>query len=158
MRSSSWKTSAFLLAYDDYGGWYDHVRPPKIDRYGFGFRVPALLVSPYARRGAVDSTELEFSSILKFIEENWGIAPLAARDRRANSIRGGFDFAAPARAAEFVRSDTPTLDNASVRRPLIYVFYLGALGATLVPLAWVLARRRRGRAPPKGHIAEEGGS
>jgi phospholipase C len=157
-RSSAWHSSAFLLAYDDYGGWYDHVRPPKIDRYGFGFRVPALLVSPYARRGVVDSTELEFSSILKFIEENWRIAPLAARDRRANSIGAGFDFAAPPRPPRFVRADTPTLDNVSVRRPLIYVFYVGALVAAMAPVAWVFVRRLRGRAPPDGPTAEEGSS
>jgi phospholipase C len=107
MRSSAWKTSAFLLAYDDYGGWYDHVRPPRIDRHGYGFRVPALLVSPYARRGVVDSTELEFSSILKFIEENWNIEALAARDRRANSVATGLDFAAPPRAPPFGRADSP---------------------------------------------------
>ncbi len=54
MRSSNWKSSAFMLAYDDWGGWYDHVKPPQVDAFGLGFRVPALLVSPYARQGYVD--------------------------------------------------------------------------------------------------------
>ena len=50
MRSPSWDSSAFMWTYDDWGGWYDHVKPPQVDEYGYGFRVPALLVSPYARR------------------------------------------------------------------------------------------------------------
>ena len=84
--SSSWKDSAFTWTYDDWGGWYDHVKPPQVDRYGYGFRAPALLVSAYARRGHVDHTQLDFTSILKFIEENWNLKPLAARDAAANSL------------------------------------------------------------------------
>ena len=100
MASPSWKSSAFLLSYDDWGGWYDHVRPPQIDGFGYGFRVPAILVSPYARRGYVDHTTLDFTSGLKFIEENWGLAPMTRRDATATSIAGAFDFnQAPRRSA-----------------------------------------------------------
>ena len=67
-----------------------------------GFRVPALLVSPFARQGAVDGTTLEHASIPRFIEHNWGLRPLSRRDARANDITSAFDFAAPARAAEIV--------------------------------------------------------
>ncbi len=70
MTSNSWKSSAFHVTYDDWGGWYDHVAPPQVDEHGYGFRVPALLISPYARRGYIDKTELDYTSILKFIEEN----------------------------------------------------------------------------------------
>ena len=154
IQSSAWKRSAFLLAYDDYGGWYDHVKPPQIDRHGYGFRVPALLVSPYARRGVVDSTELDFSSILKFIESNWGVRPLAERDRRAKSIVSGFDFSAPPREPRFVHATPPTLDNAGARRPLIYLFYFGAVAAALGAVGWAVARRLRGGAPP-GAVPEE---
>jgi phospholipase C len=59
MQSESWDSSAFLLTYDDWGDWYDHVPPPQVDQYGYGFRVPTLLVSPYARRGFVDHTQLD---------------------------------------------------------------------------------------------------
>ena len=76
-----------MWTYDDWGGWYDHVKPPQVDPYGYGFRVPALLVSPWARHGYVDHTQLDFTSMLKFIEENWGLAPLAARDAAAHVHR-----------------------------------------------------------------------
>jgi phospholipase C len=92
MRSSAWNNSAFLLAYDDWGGWYDHVNPPQVDANGYGMRVPALLVSAYAKKGSINSTQLDFTSILKFIENNWGIAPLADRDAKANDIISAFDF------------------------------------------------------------------
>jgi phospholipase C len=97
MRSEAWSSSAFLWSYDDWGGWYDHVTPPQVDKHGYGFRVPALLVSPYARRGFVDSTTLDFTSALKFIELNWDVPPLAERDRGAQSFLGAFDFSAPPR-------------------------------------------------------------
>ena len=91
MSSSSWDSSAFMWTYDDWGGWYDHVPPPAVDEYGYGFRSPALLVSPYAKQGHIDRTQLDFTSPLKFIENNWGIPPLAERDRAANDITSAFD-------------------------------------------------------------------
>ena len=99
MRSSAWSSSAFLLSYDDWGGWYDHVAPPQVDQYGYGLRVPALLISPYAKQGYIDSTTLDFTSILKFIEENWGLEPLAERDAKANNFLSAFDFKQPAAPA-----------------------------------------------------------
>ena len=87
-----WSTSAFVMAYDDWGGWYDHVPPPRVDANGYGLRVPALLVSPYVREAYVDHTTLDFTSILKFIENNWGVAPLATRDAQANDIASALTF------------------------------------------------------------------
>ncbi len=113
MQSSAWERSAFLLTYDDWGGWYDHVPPPQVDSFGYGFRVPALLVSPYARRGHVDSTTYDFTSILAFIERNWDLAHLSERDARANSLEPAFDFSAPPRPARIIpwerqlESETP---------------------------------------------------
>ena len=92
MRSTSWDSSAFMLAYDDWGGWYDHVPPIPVDKYGYGPRVPALLISPYAKTGYIDHTVLDFTSMLKFIEQNWNIAPLAERDANANNLLSAFDF------------------------------------------------------------------
>jgi phospholipase C len=97
MRSKHWSHSAFLWSYDDWGGWYDHVKPPRVDEYGYGFRVPALLVSAYAKRGHVDSTTLDFTSPLKFIQHNWNLPPLASRDARANNFLSAFDFSNPPR-------------------------------------------------------------
>ncbi len=151
MQSSAWPSSAFLLTYDDWGGWYDHVAPPQVDEHGYGFRVPALLVSPYARRGAIDSTELDFTSILRFIEDNWGLPSLSTRDARANSIAGGFDFAAAPRSAvviPFNRVDTSV--PSAPERAVIYLAYGGGLAVSvlvfLVAFRGDARRRRRGPA------------
>ena len=142
--SPDWKSSAFLLAYDDWGGWYDHVKPPQVDNYGYGFRVPALLVSPYARQGFVDNTTLDFTSILRFIEDNWDLAPLTSRDAKANSIAGGFDFTAPPRPASFVSAHRGELEEgAHVVRSRVYVLYLGALVLPLLILLSALAFKLR---------------
>jgi phospholipase C len=69
MRSPDWESTAILLAWDDWGGYYDHVVPPNVDRNGYGIRVPALVISPYARRGYIDHQTLSFDAYLKFIED-----------------------------------------------------------------------------------------
>jgi phospholipase C len=147
--SPDWKTSAFLLAYDDWGGWYDHVKPPTVDRYGYGFRVPALLVSPYARH-AVVHTQLDFTSILRFIEDNWRLAPLGKRDATANSIAAGLDFSNPPRAAEFTSSIRGQASARAVKRGVIYGLYGGALGVPALLAAFALLRGRRAGALPVG--------
>jgi phospholipase C len=152
--SRQWKSSAFLLAYDDWGGWYDHVRPPQIDRYGFGFRVPAILVSPYAKRGVVDHTTLDFTSMLRFIEDNWNLEPLATRDRSANSIAGGFDFSKPPRPAEFTSRKRGVPEDFRVNRAVIYALYFGVLALTL-GFAGAAIAVCRGRRPPELTTDEE---
>jgi phospholipase C len=97
MRSPVWESSAIILTWDDWGGWYDHLAPPQIDRDGYGFRVPALIISPYARRGMVFHETADFTSILKFIERLHGLAPLTTRDEQANDLMRAFDFLQPAR-------------------------------------------------------------
>jgi acid phosphatase len=92
--SPYWERSAIVVTYDDFGGWYDHVAPPPIDRWGPGGRVPAIIVSPWARKGYVDSTPYDHTSILKFIEWRWSLAPLATRDASAWSLLPAFDFGA----------------------------------------------------------------
>ncbi|UCC77011.1 MAG: alkaline phosphatase family protein [Anaerolineales bacterium] len=137
MQSEAWDASAFLLTYDDWGGWYDHVVPPQIDGSGYGFRVPALLVSPYARRGYVDHTELDFASILRFIEDNWGLRPLARRDARANSIAGAFDFARPPREPRVIPWERfSSTDRQEPRRGVIYASYGAAVALAALILAW----------------------
>ena len=149
MASQYWSSSAFLLAYDDWGGWYDHVPPPQVDAFGYGFRVPALLVSPYARKGYVDHTTLEFSSGLKFIEENWGLAPLTRRDANAKSLSSAFDFKAPPQPARIIPAERNVTSVASAKRSIIYPAY--GLGAAVVLLLMGAAyfRSRRSR-PPQG--------
>jgi phospholipase C len=94
MRSPMWRSTAIFITWDDYGGFYDHVAPPSVDQFGLGFRVPLLVISPYARRGLVDHHQAEFSSVLRFIEDNWRLGGfLTARDRAANDLSYDFDFA-----------------------------------------------------------------
>jgi len=145
MRSSAWRSSAFLWSYDDWGGWYDHVRPPQVDQYGYGFRVPALLVSAYARRGWVDHTTLDFTSALKFIEHNWNLEPLASRDRAANTFLSAFDFTGPPRPAVLVGAERHPIAPKRARAGAVYASYATASGvvAVLVALPALYVRRRR---------------
>ena len=92
MRSPMWKDTAIFLTWDDYGGFYDHVRPPDVDRMGMGFRVPLIVISPYAKDGVVSHRVSEFSSVLRFIEDNWGLGHLTPRDRAADPMLSAFDF------------------------------------------------------------------
>ena len=71
MRSPNWKSSAIFVSWDDWGGFYDHLRPPQIDWTGYGLRVPGLLISPYAKRGYIDHQVLSFDAYLKFIEDRF---------------------------------------------------------------------------------------
>lgn len=87
-----WKDTAIVITYDENGGFWDHVAPPGVDRWGPGTRVPAIVISPFARKGAVDSTPYDTSSITALIEHRWGLAPLGTRDRDANDLTNAFDF------------------------------------------------------------------
>jgi phospholipase C len=87
-----WATSATFVTWDDFGGFYDHVPPTQVDKYGFGFRVPLLVVSPYAKGGTIDHTRAEFSSVLKFIESDFDLPPLTQRDQDAVDMTQDFDF------------------------------------------------------------------
>jgi phospholipase C len=149
--SRYWSSSAFMLSYDDWGGWYDHVSPPHRDSYGDGFRVPTLLVSPYARHGLVDQTELDHTSILRFIEQNWRLRPLASRDAHANSFMNAFDFSRPPAPAIIV-SDVRGAKTPLPPKPfIIYPAYSLAFGLTILLILWpmvggTLRRRRAGPA------------
>lgn len=135
MRSEAWPSTAFIWTYDDWGGWYDHVAPPQVDRFGYGFRAPTLLVSPYAKRGFIDSTTLDFTSILKFIEENWDIAPLAERDAAANSFMTAFDFEAGPREAVLLNREREVVPIKKPRSNVVYGAYGGALGVAFLLIA-----------------------
>jgi phospholipase C len=92
MASSYWNSTAVFVTWDDWGGWYDHVPPPQVDHLGYGFRVPCLIISPYAREGFVDHTQADFTSILKFIETTYSLHSLTARDAAASDLMEAFDF------------------------------------------------------------------
>jgi phospholipase C len=138
MQSDAWESSAFLWTYDDWGGWYDHVPPPIVDDWGYGFRAPALLVSPYAKRGHVDSTVLDFTSGLKFIEENWDLQPLAERDAEANNFLSAFDFSQPPREPRIVPSTRNEPEMRIPWRPGLYGAYSAAILLPTVIIGWAL--------------------
>jgi phospholipase C len=99
--SSYWSSTAVIIAWDDFGGFYDHVVPPRYDIMGTGPRTPALVISPWARSGsnplggAIDHHTYEFSSVLRFIEDIFGLPPMTTRDRGSDPLSGAFDFSHP---------------------------------------------------------------
>jgi phospholipase C len=101
MQSEYWRSTLIVIVYDDFGGFYDPVAPPQTDIMGLGPRTPALIISPYTRSGDnpdggyVDSTEYEFSSVLAFIEQLFGLEPMTERDANANPLLGALDFENP---------------------------------------------------------------
>jgi phospholipase C len=87
--SSAWQRSAFLLTYDEHGGYFDHVAPPQLDAFGLGIRVPMWVVSPLAKRSHLEATVYDHTSTLKFLERLFGLPTLA-------SVNHLFDIATPA--------------------------------------------------------------
>ena len=92
MSSPFWNSTAIILTWDDYGGFYDHVPPPQIDKYGLGFRMPTLIISPYAKPGYIDHSQYQFESMLKFIEWRFNLPALTDRDNHANNLLNAFNF------------------------------------------------------------------
>jgi phospholipase C len=87
------KDVVIIVTYDENGGFWDHVAPPVIDKkWGPGTRVPAIIVSPFAKQSFIDHTQYETVSILSFIEKRWGLSPLADRDKNASPLANAFNF------------------------------------------------------------------
>ena len=99
MKSPYWSSSAIIVTWDDYGGFYDHVPPPQVDAYGEGFRVPALVISPWAKHAYIDHTQYEFASLLRLAEDNFNLPSLGVRDVAANDMMNSFDFSQPPQPA-----------------------------------------------------------
>jgi phospholipase C len=143
MASEYWSSSAFMWSYDDWGGWYDHVKPPRVDERGYGFRVPALLVSAWAKRGHIESTQLDFASVPKFIEENWSLQPLSTRDAESNSFMSAFDFSGGPRQPVFLNTVRHPTTLVEPKRGVIYGAYAAALAIPMVLVAFAFLRMRR---------------
>jgi len=86
------KDAVIIVTYDENGGFWDHVAPPTIDKWGPGTRVPTIIIGPFAKQGYVDHTQYETLSILSFIEKRWGLQPLTDRDKNANPLQNAFNF------------------------------------------------------------------
>jgi len=118
--SPYWRNTVIFITWDDWGGWYDHVAPPIYNSYQYGFRVPLIVVSPYAKRGYVSHVTHDFGSILNFIEKNFNLPSLGYADARADDLTDCFDFDqvlsrplpvdAPIRAQHFLNDQTPLTD------------------------------------------------
>jgi phospholipase C len=91
-KSPYWSDSLIIVTYDENGGRWDHVPPPKKDRWGPGTRVPTIVIGPFARRGYIDHTEYDTTAILKLIERRFGLAPLSDRDRDAGDLLNALEF------------------------------------------------------------------
>jgi len=92
MNGPDWYSTAIFISWDDWGGFYDHVPPPKIDQYGLGIRVPGLVISPYAKEDYIDHETYSFESWLKIVEERFDVRPMTARDTNALDMIDSFDF------------------------------------------------------------------
>ena len=103
--SQYWNSTAIFIFWDDYGGWYDPEPPAELDYDGLGMRIPMLVVSAYAKNGHVSHTHYEHGSILKFVEETFGLPAMAASDKRATAPDDAFDFTKPPRKFETVPSE-----------------------------------------------------
>ena len=118
-QSQYWDNTVILITWDDWGGWYDHVPPTIINSYEYGFRVPLIVVSPFAKQAYVSHVTHDFGSILKFIEEVYHLPSLGYADALADDLSDCFDFhrhnvfqkiQAPHDAKYFVNDKTPPTD------------------------------------------------
>jgi acid phosphatase len=88
----NWSDTAIIVTYDENGGFWDHVAPPKIDVWGPGTRVPTIVISPLAKKGYVDSTMYDATSITALTEHRWGLAALGTRDANAADLTNALDL------------------------------------------------------------------
>ena len=108
--SKFWKSTAIFIIWDDWGGWFDPVPPVYKDYDGLGFRIPMLVISPYAKHGSVTHVQYETSSVLRYIEDTFGLPQLANSDARANdpaNDAAAFDYGQPPRTFEKIPGDKP---------------------------------------------------
>jgi phospholipase C len=145
MKSPEWDSTAIFLSWDDWGGFYDGVSPPKVDENGYGLRVPSIVISPYARRGYVDHQVLSSDAYLKFIEDDFlnGARLDPSTDRRPDrrpdvredvpqlgNLVNDFDFSEAPRPPVLLETNPPT-DSPAI--PLYFMGRPACLGCTTVP-------------------------
>lgn len=92
MRSPLWSSTLVILTWDDFGGFYDHVPPPRLNYVAYGPRVPTIVISPWVRPHYIDHGVFDFTSILRYIEDKYKLPRLSQYDRRARSIASELDF------------------------------------------------------------------
>lgn len=90
--SSAWPDSAIVILGDESGGWWDHVSPPQVDSQGLGARVPLIVISPYGKRGHISKAQMDHVSVLRFVQWNWSLGSLNARNDLSNNLLDMFQF------------------------------------------------------------------
>jgi len=113
--SKYWDSTVIIILWDDWGGFYDNLDPQQYPYGGLSFRVPALIVSAYAKQGYISQTDYEFGSILKYVEQNWGLGSLGTTDKRATSIIDCLDYSQKPR--KFVAIPAKYSKEYFLRRP-----------------------------------------
>src|SRR3984957_19165 len=93
--SPFWDSTVIFVSWDDWGGWYDHVSPPQVDKMGLGFRVPLIVVSPYAKKGYISHVTHESGGFLRYMEEGFDLPSLGTRDSIGDAFSDCFDYAQP---------------------------------------------------------------
>jgi phospholipase C len=145
MKGPGWDSTAIFLSWDDWGGFYDHMVPPRVDRNGYGLRVPLLVISPYAKKGEIDHQILSSDAFLKFIEDDFlnGARLNPATDGRPDprpdvrentpilgNLVSDFNFSQPPRRPLLLPTNPPT-DSPSI--PAYFTGRSACLGCTVVP-------------------------
>lgn len=95
-QSPAWDSSAYIITYDEHGGYFDHVAPPQLDAFGLGVRIPTWVISPWAKPGHIEGRTYELSSVLKFIERVFGLPALASVNTRFDAATPGATSGPPA--------------------------------------------------------------
>jgi phospholipase C len=114
--SKFWNDTAIFVMWDDWGGWYDHVRPKIYNSYELGFRVPLIVISPYAKHRHVSHVHYEFGSVLKFTERTFGLKSLGTTDVRAHDLDDMFDFSQ--KPMKFKQIDAPQGEQYFLQQPV----------------------------------------
>lgn len=154
MRSPEWSSTVVFLGWDDFGGFYDHVTPPSYGYIAYGPRVPMMVISPYARPHFIDHQEYDFGSIVRYVEDTYGLARMGPYDTHATSIAGSLDYSqtpiAPLQlpqrtcppgangTATLLKGTVRSVENAAAQRAI----YLHT-GTTAAPSKLVLVGKSR---------------
>lgn len=154
-KSAFWNDTAIFVTWDDWGGWYDHVSPPQYNSYELGFRVPLIVISPYAKTHYISTAQHEFGSILKFSEEVFDLPSMHTTDERADDLADCFDFsqaptkfkpiAAPLGPSYFIKHPYDGIDPDDDASDYAVLYSFGESG-----------KQNDGRAPAAKVIAHDG--
>lgn len=146
MKSHYWNNSAVIITHNEAGGWFDHVKPPinNITNELNGFRVPAIIISPYAKKGYIDNQTYDISSVLKFIRSSFGIKPHPDADNKTNNnIIQAFDFTKPPREPLYLEeiSRERLVIKSNDVNGINTVYALSSLGPIGITLYWYYKKR-----------------